>query len=139
MPSNRMVSMEVRASVAPPPTSEAVRLRAQSSYAPLGESTASEAPIHDACGVELLLRRLHRVLDGLERRELHIVQLAAGLLDLTHVDVLDDVAGLRIDRDRPARALPLHPLHGTDQRISVGRAIGLLQRFIDQVHAVVAA
>src|SRR5215467_7939324 len=62
-----------------------------------------------------LLLRLQRILDRLEGRELDGPELAAHLLDLAEVDVLHDVAGLRIDRDRPARALPLHALHRADQ------------------------
>src|SRR5215813_2694836 len=61
---------------------------------------------------QLLLRRLDRILDVLEGGELDVVELAVLLLDLADVDVLDDVAGVRIDRDRTARALPLRPFHG---------------------------
>src|SRR5258708_38576585 len=57
---------------------------------------------------DVLLLRLQRVLHGIEGRELHGVELAIHLLDLADVDVLDDVARLRVDRDRSARALPLH-------------------------------
>src|SRR2546422_7974976 len=49
------------------------------------------------------------------------------------------VARLGIDRHRPARAVPLHPPGGGDQRLAVGVAGGLLQRLVDHVHAVVAA
>ena len=55
------------------------------------------------------------------------------------VDVLDDVAGLRIDRDRAARAFPFHPFHGADKPIAIGRAAGLPQRLIEDMHSVVAA
>ena len=79
------------------------------------------------------------VLDRLEGRELDVVELAVLLLDLADVDVLHDVARLGIDRDRPARALPGHALHGRDQRVAVGLAAGLLEGLVDQVHAVVAA
>ena len=82
---------------------------------------------------------LARVLDRLEGRELDVVELAVLLLDLADVDVLHDVARLGIDRDRPARALPGHALHGRDQAVAVGLAAGLLERLVDQVHAVVAA
>src|SRR6202011_530099 len=82
---------------------------------------------------------LAAILDGLERRKLDIVELAVDLLDLADIDVLHDVAGFRIDRDRTARALPLHPLHRLDQRIAVSLAAGLLQRFINQADAVIAA
>src|SRR5882757_3272192 len=66
------------------------------------------------------------VLDGVEGLELDIVELAVDLLDLADIDVLHDVAGIRVDRDRAARAFPLHPLHGLDQAIAVGLAAGLL-------------
>src|SRR5262245_56405693 len=48
--------------------------------------------------------RLHRVLDVLDLVELDIDQVAADLLDAADVDGLHDVARLRIDRDRAARA-----------------------------------
>src|SRR3954462_2491133 len=60
-------------------------------------------------GRPLLL--LQRILDRIEGRELDVVELAPDLLPLADVDVLDDVAGVRIDRDRAARALPFHALH----------------------------
>src|ERR1035437_8000291 len=85
------------------------------------------------------LLRLAGVLDGLEGLEFDVVELAVDLLDLADVDVLHDVAGLRIDRDRAARAFPLHPLHGFDERVAVGLAAGLFQRLIDQMDAVIAA
>src|SRR5882762_3769642 len=85
------------------------------------------------------LLRLAGILHRLESRELHVVEFAVDLLDLADVDVLDDVAGFRIDRDRAARAFPLHALHRLDQRIPVGLAAGLLQRLVDQADAVIAA
>src|SRR5437764_15426057 len=87
----------------------------------------------------LLLRGLGRILDGLESSELDVVELVADLLDLADVDVLHDVARLRIDRDRAARAFPRHALHGADERIALGRAVGFLERRVDEMHAVVAA
>src|SRR5262245_38348735 len=86
-----------------------------------------------------LLLHLQGVLDRIELRELDVVELAVDLLDLADIDVLDDLAGVRIDRDRPARALPRHALHRADQGVGIGLAAGLLERLIDQVHAVVAA
>src|SRR5450631_2203593 len=62
-----------------------------------------------------LRRRLHRILDGIKGFELDVEELPVLLLDLAHVDVLDDVASLGIDRDRPARTFPFHPFHGRDQ------------------------
>src|SRR5919204_4537570 len=47
-----------------------------------------------------LLLRFQRVLHRVEGRELDGVELALHLLDLADIDVLDDVAGVRIDRDR---------------------------------------
>src|SRR5207247_4198620 len=85
------------------------------------------------------LLRLAGVLDGLEGREFNVVELAVDLLDLADVDILHDVAGFRIDRDRPTRAFPLHPLHRFDQRIAVSLAAGLFQRLVDQADAVIAA
>src|ERR1700730_1855666 len=85
------------------------------------------------------LLRLACVLDGFKGLEFDVVELAVDLLDLADVDVLHDVAGFRVDRDRAARAFPLHPLHGLDQGVAVGLAAGLLQRFIDQVDPVIAA
>src|SRR6266699_6061346 len=79
------------------------------------------------------------VLDGLECLELDVVEFTVDLLDLADVDVLHDVAGFRIDRDRAARAFPLRPLHGLDQRIAVGLTAGLLQRLVDQMNSVIAA
>src|SRR5882757_7520420 len=90
-------------------------------------------------GMTLSLLRLAGVLDRLEGLELDVVEFAVDLLDLADVDILHDVAGLRIDRDRAPRALPLHPLHGFNQRVAVGLAAGLFQRLVDQVNAVIAA
>jgi hypothetical protein len=86
-----------------------------------------------------LLGGFHRILDGLERGELDVVELSAHPLDLAYVDILHDVARFRIDRDRSARALPLHALHGLDQRLAIGDAVGCFQRLVDEVHAVIAA
>src|SRR5262249_12715129 len=52
------------------------------------------------------------------------------------IDGLDDVAGLRIDRHRLARALPGHSLGGVDETFAVGLAASLLERLVDEVHAV---
>src|SRR4051794_16299037 len=82
---------------------------------------------------------LHRILDVLDLVELHVAQLIADLLDAPDIDRLDDVAGLRVDRDRAARALPGHALGGRDQAFAVGLEAGFLQRLIDEVRAVIAA
>src|SRR3954469_1390775 len=79
------------------------------------------------------------ILHRLKSREFDVVQFAVDLLDLADVDVLHDVAGFRIDRDRAARAFPLHALHRLDQRIAVGLSAGLLQSLVDQADAVIAA
>src|SRR3982074_1651761 len=71
-----------------------------------------------------LFLRLAGILDRLKGLEFDVVELAVDLLDLADVDVLHDVAGFRIDRDRPSRTFPLHPLHGLDQAIAVGLAAG---------------
>src|ERR1039457_961492 len=85
------------------------------------------------------LLRLAGVLDGLEGLEFDVVELAVDLLDLADIDVLHDVAGLRIDRDRAARAFPLHPLHGFDERVAVGLAAGLFQGLMNQMNIVKAS
>src|SRR5271155_2369791 len=86
-----------------------------------------------------LLRLLERVLDRREGFELNRPRLPVYLLDLADIHVLDDVAGARIDRDRSARAFPLHALHGADHCLGIGIAVGLLERFLDQRHAGLAA
>src|SRR5882762_5709859 len=70
------------------------------------------APEQDAAGGRTLLLHafLDRVLDVLDLVDLDVEQLALDLLDPADVDRLDDVACFRIDRDRPARAFPLHAL-----------------------------
>src|SRR5262249_30779248 len=69
--------------------------------------------------------------------ELDVVQLAIAALDPSDIDVLDDVARLRVDRHRAARTLPCHAFHRGEQRVAVGIAAGLFQRRVDQVHGVV--
>jgi hypothetical protein len=44
-----------------------------------------------------------------------------------------------IDGERTARAFPAHALGGGDQRFAVGVAVRLLQRFVDEPRAVIAA
>src|SRR6185312_8110488 len=79
------------------------------------------------------------ILHRLKSREFDVVEFAVDLLDLADVDVLHDVAGFRVDRDRAARAFPLHALHRRDQRVAVGLAAGLLQGLVNQADAVIAA
>ncbi len=52
---------------------------------------------------------------------------------------MNDVAGVGVDCDRPTRALPLHALHGIDQRRPIGRAVGLFECLVDEVQAIPAA
>src|SRR5882672_2862733 len=59
--------------------------------------------------------RLDRILDVLDLVDLDIEQLACDFLYTPDIDRLDDVARLRIDRNRPAGALPLHALGCADQ------------------------
>src|SRR5262250_765406 len=82
---------------------------------------------------------LERVLDVLDLVELDVEKLAADLLNPAYVDGLHDVAGLGVDGYGAARTFPLHAFGGSDQGVAVGRARGLLQGLVDEVHAVVAA
>src|SRR5215469_4625133 len=67
--------------------------------------------VHQAKSPLLDLRQFRRILDGLELLELDIVEFTADILDSPDVDVLDDVARVRIDRDHSSRALPSGTLH----------------------------
>src|SRR4030095_4727876 len=58
------------------------------------------------------------VLDVLELVELDVPGLAVDHLHLAQVDGLDRLPRGRIDRERPARAHPLHSLHGLDQLLA---------------------
>ena len=71
--------------------------------------------------------------------ELDVPELAVLLLDLAQVDVLHDVARLRVDEHRAARALEDLALHRGQQRVAAALAAGLLERLVDDAHAVVAA
>src|SRR5262249_45069805 len=99
----------------------------------------ARAPVPGRAPALLGLLLLQWVLDGFEGRKLDVVKLALDLLDLADVDVLDDLARVRINGDRPARAVPFYALHRIDQRVAVGLALGLLERLVHQMHAVVAA
>src|ERR1051325_6437179 len=85
----------------------------------------------------LALGGLERILHGRVLVELDVIELSVTALDPADVDVLDDVARAGIDRNRPARALPRHALHGGEQRVAIGVAAGLLQRGVDEMHGVV--
>src|ERR1700761_4060002 len=71
-----------------------------------------------------------------ERLELDGPWLAVHHLHLADVDVLNDVAGVRVDLDGTARAFPFHAFERGQHRVGVGIAIGLFQRAIDRGHAV---
>src|ERR1700676_2993261 len=125
-----------------------LRPQARNPYSPRGlwipGSLVSLAPRNDGIlfarpARHPSLLRLAGVLDGFKSLELDVVEFAIDLLDLADVDVLHDVAGFRINRDRAARAFPLRPLHGLDQRIAVGLAAGFFQRLVDEVNAVIPA
>src|SRR3712207_5729294 len=70
--------------------------------------------------------------------ELDVVELSADPLDPAHIHVLDEVAGLRVERHGSSRARPTHALHGVDERLAAG-AVRLLQALVDEMHAVIAA
>src|SRR6185369_5200883 len=82
--------------------------------------------------------RLAGILDGLLDVELDVVELTVLALDLADVDVLDDVAGLRVDQELAARALEDLTLHRREQRIAAALALGRGERVVDDMHAVVA-
>src|SRR5262252_5444669 len=90
-------------------------------------------------GPLLRRRHFHRILDARIGLELFTPELTVRFDDLTDIDVADDVAGIRIDRDWPARAFESHALHGGHQGIAVGIAARFLERLVDQVHAVIGA
>src|SRR5271155_3567761 len=113
--------------------------RPEAAYATLPARGRDKSAPWDDAALAASLLGLAGILDRIEFREFDVVEFAVDLLDLADIDVLHDVAGLRIDRDGAARAFPLHPLHGLDQRVAIGVAAGLLQRLIDQVDAVIAA
>src|SRR5215472_8951770 len=79
------------------------------------------------------------VLEVLDLVEFDVVELAVDHLALADVDVLHDVARGGIDGHRSPRTRPGHALHCLDDLLAVGRATGLLQRFVDEMHAVVAS
>src|SRR5579883_1289153 len=143
MPSNRLVRTAVMRACGSLGQSSSFRGSARA-LNPESPSTISRSRVRRYAPPRMTsqatsLFHLARILDVLEGLELDIVELAIDLLDLADVDILHDVAGLGVDRDRPARAFPCHPLHGLDQLVAVGVAAGLLQRLIDQVDAVIAA
>src|ERR1700692_1777327 len=69
------------------------------------------------------------ILDVGDRIELHIGELAVLHLGLAHIDVLDDVAGGGIARDRTARAVGGLPVgQELDRLVARELALGLLDQ-----------
>src|SRR5262245_47657497 len=85
-------------------------------------------------GPGLLVRRVFHVRDCLK---LDIDNVVADFFHAADVDVLNDVAGRRINRDGSARTLPLHPLGSRNQGIAIRLAACLPQSFVKQVHAII--
>src|SRR5690348_1210737 len=86
-------------------------------------------------GVELF----PRILDLRNGCEFDIREVTADAFDAADIDILDDVAGLRIDRDRPARAVGIFPgLENGHRLIDVEFALGLLDHGIGRSHRVPA-
>src|SRR6185312_2446376 len=107
-----------------------------------GRPPKSLAPIPAAeagGAARISVLRLARILDRLERVEFHVLQHAVHAFDLADVDVLGDVARLRIDFHRTTRAHPFHAFHRGHERITLGIALGFLQRLVDQAHAIVGS
>ena len=75
-------------------------------------------------------RRLVRVLVRRGPVELVVSELTVLSLDLTEVDVLDDVARAGVDLDRSARALELHPFDDLHRAGRVDHAVLGLQHFV---------
>src|SRR6266571_5468054 len=128
----RRARFGVRGSMAPVTVGDARARRSGSRYRHRPPACAGSIAL-------FLYPLLDRVLDVLDLVDLDVEQPAADLLDAADVDRLDDVARFRIDRDRAARAFPFHALGGGDKRLGVGLAAGILQGFVDEVHAVPAA
>src|ERR1700736_4542494 len=80
-----------------------------------------------------------RILNVVDLVELDVPVMAVAQFDLADVDRLNDVAGGRVDGHRPARTRPRHAFHRGHDAFAVASASGLLDRFVDQMHAVIAA
>src|ERR1700674_2165439 len=72
---------------------------------------------------ESLTRLFARILLVGKLVEFHVVQAAAGLLDLADVNRLHDIARFRIDHDRAARTGELYALECRHDLVAVGRAV----------------
>src|SRR5258708_21261302 len=104
------------------------------------DSSSRHLPPACAGSIALFLQALlDRVLDVLDLVDFDVDEAPVDFLDAADIYRLDDVASLRIDSDRAARAFPFHALGGRDERLGVGLAAGILQGFVDEVHAVPAA
>src|ERR1700730_841974 len=86
----------------------------------------SSPAMTEVSGLRGLPLRLQGIFDRLEGSKRDRVELPIHLLDLAHVHVLHDLAGVGIDRDRPTRAFPLHAFHRIDQSVAFSLATGLL-------------
>src|SRR5262245_48910759 len=89
--------------------------------------------------MNLAAPRAGRILHVLDLVEDDVDELAADFLYPPDIDGLHHIAGIGIDRHRPARAVPLQALGRRDQSIAIGVAARLLQRLVDGMHAVIAA
>src|SRR6266853_2506940 len=104
------------------------------------DSSSRHLPPACAGSIALFLQALlDRVLDVLDLVDFDVDEAPVDFLDAADIYRLDDVASLRIDGDRAARAFPFHALGGRDERLGVGLAAGLRQGFVDEVHPVPAA
>src|SRR5690348_9011186 len=80
---------------------------------------------------------LPRILDHREGFEFDVGELAVDLLDPADIDILNDVAGQRIDHERSTWAVGgLVVLEDLHRLIAVELAVGLLDEVIDHRHAV---
>src|SRR6202034_976792 len=82
---------------------------------------------------------LDRVLDVLDFGNLYVAYLTIHLLDSANVNSIDDVASVRIDRNRTTRTFPFQSLHRTDETFAVGLPIRFFQGLVNYVHSVVSA
>src|SRR3954470_13077748 len=123
------------------PSCSTVSARLSVSQIAIGDLKPKPRPSYGPSAMErspaISFFRFAGVLDGFEGLEFDVVEFTVNLFDLTDIDILYDIAGLRVDRDRAARAFPLQSFHGFDQRVAVRLAFRLSQRFIDQVDAVI--
>src|SRR6267378_544847 len=105
------------------------------------KATLTSEERNSARGLLLLLQLFPGILHrGSDRLELDVGELAADLLHLAQVFVLDDVACLRIDRDRSPRAVrALVVLEHLHRLVGVELAVLRLDRLEDHGDAVPGA